>query len=188
MPTLTGWDATVTPAANSGFQIGANTASYAAGAVNDVLQGFQQSAADKAQAAGDTAEAGEYALAETEAQTNAVYAKTNEQISGYQQDRTNFQSMGTLRADVGGAGFADAGTALYLAMDSARQGSLAKAATIQQGQINIQGYEEQATSYADQEAAATQAADAAQKQAKDAKKNGIIAGIGSAIAGIFSVF
>ncbi len=160
--------------------ISQSTFSNLGGAIDDL---FGAKAA-KTQAKGALAEAANYRQAAKFARESEIYAKTTEQLQEFQVERSNFQQLGAQRADVGGAGFAESGTALYLAMDSARQGALAKAVTTMQGQIDIAGYEEQARSYEQMATAAEMAAAAAKKSVKSSTLSGIVKGI-AAVAPLF---
>jgi hypothetical protein len=150
------------------------------GAVSDI---FGKSKAAATEQQGLKLQAGQYREAAAFAEENAKYALTSKQIAEYQVDRSNFQQLGTLEADIGGAGFANSGSAIYLMMDSAKQGDLARSVVTQQGVINIRGYEEQAKSYRNMATAAEMAAAQANKKKKSSLIGGIVKGV-AAIAGI----
>lgn len=143
----------------SGFALSSGTFTALGGAVKDIFA----VGADKQQAQGDAVEAGDYRQAAAFARQNEIFDKQTEVLQSYQADRATFMGLSSQQADIGGAGLANSGSAIYLAMDSAKQGALAKEQVIQQGQIAIAGHEEQATSY-DQMAAAADAAAAAAKK------------------------
>jgi len=174
-------NSSIATAGGGGFgpALSQETFSLLGGAVSDI---FGKSKAAATERQGLALQAGQYREAAAFAEENAKYAKTSQQIAEYQVDRSNFQQLGTLGADIGGAGFANSGTALYLMMDSAKQGDLARSVVTQQGVINIRGYEEQAKSYRNMAVAADMAARAAAKKKKSGLIGGIIKGI-AAIAG-----
>ena len=151
--------------------------------VGGAVQDLFASQAANTQAAGDAAEAANYRQAAAFARTNEIYAKATEVLQDYQVGRSTFQQLSTQQADIGGNGMADSGSAIYLAMDSARQGSIAHAVTVQQGQINIASYEEQAVSYDNMAAAADMAAEAAKKSSSGDIFGAAVKGI-AAIASI----
>jgi hypothetical protein len=70
------------------------------------------------------------------------------------------KSLGQTTADVAGAGFATAGSAIDLLRESAAQGAITKQVTQVQGNIQEAGYKEQAQSYENMAAAAGVAAGA----------------------------
>jgi len=89
----------------------------------------------------------------------ASYARQGAQLEGVstnirqmQADREIYKVLGGQRADVAGAGLANAGTALDLFRDSAAQGAMTKSLLGIQGEINVLGQQAQATAYAGQAA------------------------------------
>jgi hypothetical protein len=86
-----------------------------------------------------------------------------------QAERQMYQSMSQTRADVAGGGFAASGSGLDILAQSASQGALQQAVIQRQGLITEQGYEEQAQSYQNMEAAANMAASAEKKAAGGAE-------------------
>lgn len=102
-----------------------------------------------------TASAGSYTDAATIAEQNAQLVKQATAIKETQQSRQIFQTIGAQRAGVGGAGFAESGTALDLLRSSASQGALAKAITASQGAITENAYAEQAGQFRGMADAAT---------------------------------
>jgi hypothetical protein len=111
--------------------------------------------------------------------TNAQIAQASVGIEEAAISRDIFKTAGGQRADIAGAGFKMTGTALDLARDTARQGALATALTVNQGAIDIEGHTAQAQMY-------TAEAQAARAQAKGQGISGIF-GIASGILGIFGL-
>lgn len=136
--------------------LSATTFSDIGGGISDLFAGFGA----KAKAQGDLVEAQNYGLAETYANQEAAYTATSTAIQQTQADRQIYQGMSTARADVAGGGFAASGSGLDLLASSAQQGALQKAVLGQQGLITEAGYQEQAQSYGNMEAAANMAASA----------------------------
>jgi hypothetical protein len=175
-------NSSIATAGSTGFgpAISQETFSLIGGAVSDI---FGKSKAAGTEAEGARLQAQNYREAAAFAEENIKYARTSQQIAEYQVDRSNFQQLGTLQADIGGAGFANSGSAIYLMMDSAKQGDLARSVVTQQGAINIRGYEEQSKSYKQMAVAADMAAKQALEKKKSSTLSGIVKGI-SAIAGV----
>jgi hypothetical protein len=98
-------------------------------------------------AKGATASAGSYDEAAAIARQNAAIARQATAIKEEQESRQIFKTIGAQRAQVGGAGFAESGSALDLLSDSASQGALTKALTAEQGAISENSYAEQAGLY-----------------------------------------
>jgi hypothetical protein len=140
---------------------GSATVGSFGGAVSDLFA----VGADRAKAQGDLMEAGEYDLAARYADKEPAYVKESTAIQSMHSERATYQSMSQTRADVGGAGFSAAGSALDILAQSAGQGALAKAVLERQGLISEEGYEEQAQSYRMMESAAEMAASAEKKAA-----------------------
>lgn len=155
--------------------LGASTFSDIGGAVSDLYA----ASADRSKAQGLRIEGEEYTLAGNLAEQNAQYAAQSTAIQEAQKSREIEQTVGKQQADVAASGFTESGSALYLLMDSANQGALAKATLQQQGLITEAGYEEQAQSYQLMTQAANQAATAADHAAQGAE---ISAGIKGAAA------
>lgn len=137
----------------------------------------------ESKAAGDYAEAAEYNLAADWANKEAEYTKNSTAIQEMQESREISKSLGQTTADVAGAGFATSGSAMDLLRDSAQQGALQKQVTQVQGNITMQGYEEQAKS---DEMMANAAVMAGNAEGKAATGDFIGAGI-QAVAGIASM-
>lgn len=131
-----------------------DTFGNAGGAVSDLFQAFGASkSADlsaeglRLKAQGDLAEAGQYDLASDLASKNAQYTETSTQIKEAQQQRNTTMQVGGQEAAIAGAGLKESGSSLDILADSAREGSLAKAALGQQGLIEEAGFKEQEASY-----------------------------------------
>jgi hypothetical protein len=121
----------------------AGAASSAGAGVSDIFQGFGA----ESKATGDFAEAANYNLAATYASQEAAFTKQSTAIQEFQETRNLSRSLGQTTADVAGAGFAEAGSALDILRDSASQGALQKAVTSEQGLITEAGYKEEQQSY-----------------------------------------
>jgi len=104
-----------------------------------------QSLRTKAQ--GDIAEAQNYDLAANLAKENSAYTQQSTRIQQFQEARKETQTIGAQRAAVGGAGFAEGGSAFYLMRDSANQGAMAQGVIGLQGAITEAGFNEQAQSF-----------------------------------------
>lgn len=173
---------------------GSATISDIGGAVSDLFASSADSS--KAQglrlkAQGDAIEGQNYDLASTLALQNEEFAKTSTAIKQAQNDRSIYQTIGGIKADVAGAGFASSGSSLDILRDSASQGALTKAVAGQQGLIQEAGYDEQAQSYQNLSKAAgiavqedNLAANAADKAAEGADWTAAIKGI----AGVATLF
>lgn len=134
----------------------------AAGAgVSDIFQGF----AEQTKSKGDYLSAESYNEAANFANQEAAFTKQSTAITEFQQTRELTKSLGQTTADVAGAGFATAGSALDILRDSASQGALQKAVTSEQGLITEAGYKEEAASYENSANAAVMAGGAASKAA-----------------------
>lgn len=121
-----------------------------ASASTDVSQAFSDfgtAASELFGAKGATASAGSYDEAAAIARQNAAIARQATDIKLQQETRTIFKTLGTQKAQIGGAGFAASGSALDLLADSATQGAFTKAITTEQGAITENSYAEQAGLY-----------------------------------------
>jgi len=165
--------------------LSADTFKLTGSAVSDIFGGIAARKAGETSAQGLEIEASNYKEAAKFSRENETFVRTNMQLEQYQTDRSMYQQVGGQRAAIGGSGFADSGTSIYLAMDAAKQGALAKATITQQGSIDIAGYEEQARSYESQAKAADFAANAARESGKDSETAGWISGIASIAAAAF---
>ena len=99
----------------------------------------------------------------------SAFTKELTAIQGMQAERQMYSSMSQTRADIAGGGFAASGSGLDILAQSASQGALQQAVIQRQGLITEQGYEEQAQSYRNMEAAADMAASAEKKAAVGAE-------------------
>jgi hypothetical protein len=145
--------------------IGATTFTDIGGGISDLFA----IGADRAKAEGDIFEAGNYDLAARFAQQEAAFTKESTAIQGMQAERQMYSSMSQTKADIGGGGFAESGSGLDILASSASQGALQQAVIQRQGLITEQGYEEQAQSYRNLEAAADMAASEEKKAAVGAE-------------------
>jgi hypothetical protein len=125
--------------------------------------------ADKAKAQGDRFEAANYDLASKYALQEEAFTKESTAIQGMQAERQMYGSMSQTKADIAGGGFAASGSGLDILAQSASQGALQQAVIQRQGLITEQGYQEQAQSYQNMEAAANMAAGAEDKAAVGAQ-------------------
>ncbi len=98
-------------------------------------------------ARGATAAAGSYREAAGIVNQNAILAATATQIRQTQEERRQYQVFGKQRAGVGGAGFAESGTAINLLRSSHQQGALTKALISNAGAITANTYAAQAGQY-----------------------------------------
>ena len=131
-----------------GIQTSANGTRIQAQGTQIQSQGIAISADSlRLQAQGDLSEASEYDLAGNLATANEQFTAQSTAIQQTQQDRTLYQSLGTTRASVAGAGFAASGSAMDVLRNSASQGALTRAVLGQQGLVTEAGYQEQAQSY-----------------------------------------
>lgn len=169
-----------------------------ASASTDVVQAFSDfgtAASELLGAKGATASAGSYDEAAAIARQNAAIARQATEIKQQQETRTIFKTLGTQKAQIGGAGFAASGTALDLLADSSMQGAFTKAITAEQGAITENSYAEQAGLYSGMAKAARSsgtaqtvggllnAAGGAISLYSAADKAGIFAGAGTDVAG-----
>jgi hypothetical protein len=116
-------------------------------------------AALSTEAAGTLAEGTQYGQAATIAGGNAQLATLSGQLQEYQNTRTLMNTLGTQAADISGAGFANSGSALYLARSSLQQGLLQNQVLGLNAQLEAGGYlEQQQASEAEEQAANTAAA------------------------------
>lgn len=95
-------------------------------------------------ARGATAAAGSYREAAAIVNQNAIIAREATRIREIQESRKIYRTIGRQRAGVGGAGFAESGTALYLLRNSVSEGALAKGMIKAQGAITENSYAAQA--------------------------------------------
>lgn len=112
-------------------------------AVSDLFTGF----GDIYKNQGLQDEQQQYEIAAHEAEQQAHYVGVSTRIQEAQSNRDLYLSMGRTKGEVSGAGFGASGSALDILRMSAQQGSLKTAAIGQQGLIQQQSLEEQASSY-----------------------------------------
>lgn len=117
------------------------------GAVSDIFGGI-----------GSLKAASAYTKASQIELQNAQIAKESTAIQETQTQRQIFQTIGAQQTAVGAGGFDQSGTAQDLLRSSVSQGALQKQVIQEQGQINFNAYEAQATAYQGQAAAAKAAA------------------------------
>lgn len=138
--------------------LSSNFFSGAGGAVNDIFG-----------AIGSFQSAGAYNKAAAYAEQNANITRQSTAVKQLQTQRQIFQTIGGQKADVAGAGLAASGSALDILKSSMAQGALTKQLVTNQGMIDANSYEAQATAY--------------KSQASSAKS----AGIGSLVGGALSI-
>lgn len=126
-------------------------------------------------AVGSFASAKGYKAAAGYAQENADIAAQSARIQGVMAQRQITKTLGGQRTDIAGAGLAASGSALDVVRDSAHQGALTKQLIANQGAINVQGYQAEASSY-----------DAMATAAKASGTGGLINGVISAAAAVFA--
>ena len=98
-------------------------------------------------ARGAAASAGSYRQAAGIANQNAILAAQATAIKQVQESRKLYQTIGKQEAQVGGAGFAESGTALNLLRSSTSQGALTKAMIAESGAITQNSYAQQAAQF-----------------------------------------
>lgn len=103
---------------------------------------------------GAAASAKSYSEAQFIAQQNAQIAQNVTNTQELQLKRNLYQTLGTQRAQVGGAGFAESGSALDILRASKEQGAITQATTAEQGAITSNSYNEQAGLFGGMSAAA----------------------------------
>lgn len=135
---------------------GTGTISSIGGAVQDIFG----SQAHELKAQGLRLEKQNYEDAAGFADKNAEFTRISTGIKLAQQDREIYKTLGGAQADIAGAGFAMAGSALDVLRDSASQGALMKAVAGEQGLIQEEGYQVQSRSYLNMSKAAELAAKA----------------------------
>ena len=138
------------------------------------LTDFGGAVSDLFSAKGATASASSYSDAAAIAEQNAQLAKSATAIQEIQLSRQIYKTTGKQIAQVGGAGFAESGTAIDLLRSSISEGALTKAITAQQGAITENSYAEQAGLY-------TGLAASGKSAATGATIGGILQGAGGAL-------
>ncbi len=170
---------------SSSFNFGAGVS-----VAGDVLGGFGAFEAGQSTAAADRAKARGFGLESTAYTQAAGYAQGNVDLAEEAKAIKNYQTMrhvaaveGSQKAAVGGAGFAESGTALSLLKDSAAQGALASGLVNVQGEIQAQGYRAQQASDLALSNEALNAQAAAKHAASAAEDQGIFGLIGGIAKG-----
>jgi len=141
--------------------------------VGGFLGGEQNAAGLKAEAEGDFQAATYYADAADISRSNEDIVKSSTAIQEAQLGRKIFQAEGTETAQVAG-GNLEGGSAGDLLRQSMQQGALAKGVLQQQGQIEVQSYEQQAVGLQAQEASAIGAGNAALHASEAAATGGVM--------------
>lgn len=168
---------------------GSSTISSFGGAVSDILGGKATAASLRLKAQGDRAEAGNYDLAASLADTNAAYTLRSTEIKKMQADRAAYLGIGETASGIAGSGLdLSSGSALDILRSGAEQAALTQQVLGEQGQISEAGYREQAIAYRNMAIAARSAADQEESMGGDAERNGWITGGIKAAAGIASLF
>lgn len=159
-------------------------------ALLDVTGGFSKAAEDFAGMAGDILVAGglrserdAYYKAEGYANQNAQIETASTAIRAAQSQREVYKITGGQRADVAGAGLAASGSALDIMRDSAHQGVLENTLIDEQGQINVNAYHQQASSFEGQ----AQSAEASAQAHLAAATGKAVSGAAHTVSGILSV-
>lgn len=135
-------------------------------------------------AKGATASAGSFSQAASIAEQNAALTGQATRIRETQEARQIYRTIGGQKASVGGAGFAESGSALDLLRSSVSEGALTKAITEEQGAITENSYAEQAGQFRGM-------ASAARSSATGQTIGGLIQGAGgllNAVSGISKAF
>ncbi|HZR03630.1 MAG TPA: hypothetical protein VFA81_10715 [Burkholderiales bacterium] len=141
------------------------------------IRGVGGAVSDLYGAEGAAATAGSYGTAATIAERNAKIVRGATEIKNIQTQRQIFQAIGAQKAQVGGAGFAESGSALDILRSSASQGAIMKAVNEENGFIQEQSYLEQANMFGGMQKAA-------QASSKGQEAAGVISIVG-AIAALF---
>lgn len=136
------------------YEAGQADAAKATAATDQAAAAQTGAAADLLKGQGDILEGQSYGEAAGLATLNAQYATASTNIQEAQTQRQTFQVIGSEKADVAGAGLEASGSALDLLRSSTAQGALNHSIIASQGQINVAGYQEQAASYTNMQAAA----------------------------------
>ena len=121
---------------------------------------------------------------------NITIEEASTLLQVYQQQRNLSSTLGTQKAQVGAAGFAESGSALDLLASSREQGAIQRDVLVAQGAINENSFREQQLGYQTQQQAylGQQATDYAQaKAAGIAAKNDQGAAIGNVLGGVMKL-
>lgn len=154
------------------------------GDIGSAISDFGSAAADLTNAQGAYASSGAYVDASQLSTTNQQISEAATAVQVQQQQRQLYQTIGSQRADVGGAGFAESGSALDLMRSSAQQGALAKSLMTEQGAITSTSYLEQSDLYAGMAAAASDSGRADQSAASSSSFAGDVSTV-AAVAAFF---
>jgi hypothetical protein len=117
-----------------------------------------EAAALNVEAAGATAEAGQYGIAGDISAQNAQLAQVSGQLQEYQNTRNLMKTLGAQSAGISAAGFANSGSAVDLARSSLQQGLLQGQVIGTNASIEAGGYFQQAAASAAEATAAKSAA------------------------------
>lgn len=157
----------------------------AIGGIGGAVSSFFNAEGSAATAAGDTQAAQLYGQAATLAQQNAGYALTNEDVALMQQRRTFGQATGTEEADAGANGVSVMSPSVQAALrETGQQNQLQNELVGIQGNININGYNEQAVGLLAQQDQANAAASAAEASETGGIFSGLF-GIAKAAVSLF---
>ena len=167
---------------------GSTTISDFGSAAGDLLQGQATQESDQLKAQGDIVEGQNYTLAAALAGQNEEFAVQSTAVQEAQTQRKIYQAEGATAAEVGGAGFANSGSALDIMRSNVQQGSLNKQIVGQQGLINEAGYAEQQTAYTNLAGYANYAAGVENNMASNAVTDSFITGGFKAAAGLATLF
>lgn len=158
---------------SSGF--GSGTISSLGGAASDIFSGMEANEQDQIKSTFDLAEGKEYQEAALQAQQNAAYTAESNRVQQVQQQRQLESTQGGIQAGLA-AGNVSGGSGQDVLAMSAQQGALAAQVIQRQSQIQIQGYQEQATADEAMSQAAYQASSAESSAGKQAGLFGDISG------------
>lgn len=157
------------------FFTGAGGPSNTGTGFSGLITGVGTAVGDALSAAGDLQAASDYGQAATLATQDATLSQQATKIQTIQAQRQISQTIGSQRAEVAGAGFAESGSSLNLLASSAQQGAMTTALIGVQGQITANGYSQQAAAYTAEEDAAKSAATVAEAGAATAGASAIAA-------------
>jgi hypothetical protein len=167
---------------------GSATFGNVSGAVSDIFSSQATAGQLRIKAQGDVVEGQNYLAASKLARQNEQFTEEFTSMQQTMADRQIYQGLGTTKADIAGAGFAESGSALDLLRDSAAQGALQKQIIGRQGEITEAGYTEQAQAYNNLSAYANYAATQENRLAGEAIQHGQISAaihIASAVGTLF---
>lgn len=127
-------------------------------AISDFLGGMGGAVSDLFTSMGQSAEAKGYSSAANIANKNAQLEKESTQIKQAQAQRQGYMVNSAAKADIGSSGLAQSGSALNILRSNAQQTALTSGVLGVQGQINEQGYQQQAAAYQSEASAAKSSA------------------------------